>query len=391
MQGKGGGGDDRLFIANLSYNTDWKELTNHCSKEVAVHYVRMQVDPESGNSVGRAVVELVDGRDTERAIRKLNGTVLDGRPILVRKDRECARLGGKGGQTTCGDYTEDRRGHVGGRYVGNSWDTGVPGLGKRAKPPWDRYAQGERHGHRGAARSRSPLGRTGKDSEGRRGGGGNGGVRRDVPPPPPPSNVRKTCSRPSAKPLPTPAPWKPAARPAQEQEERNNRLFAEHLALDVTRDALLDLFAGRYNVIYTDFVAIAENNEAYGIIEFETLQDTLEACHQFGGVLIGDKPIRLRQDRGEFDELKADEEKQTEATKVLSTAVPPPPPPSSGTQTEDVEEPPETEEEGSVANEASTDEGARSSSGLPRQAGGKGSGCRGKWRTSFTLATWTSN
>ena len=101
--------------------------------------------------------------------------------------------------------------------------------------------------------------------------------------------------------LPGPAAEKPAAKPALQTEERNNRLFARNLALDVTRDDLKDLFAGSCNVIYTDVLPIAKHDEAYGIIEFATRQDALEACHDFGGFLIRNRAVELQQDRGQFE------------------------------------------------------------------------------------------
>ena len=73
---------DRLFIANLSFNTGWKELRDHCAEnKLNIVYVHMLIDPKTGKSAGRAVVQLADGRDLEMAIRTLHDTVLDGREI----------------------------------------------------------------------------------------------------------------------------------------------------------------------------------------------------------------------------------------------------------------------------------------------------------------------
>jgi len=116
---------DRLFIANLSFNTGWKELRDHCAHHVKIVYVHMLIDPKTGKSAGRAVVELADGRDLEMAIRTLHDTDLDGRDILVREDHGRSWLGGKDGgksgkdeggrncQRTYGDSWDDRRGHWG--------------------------------------------------------------------------------------------------------------------------------------------------------------------------------------------------------------------------------------------------------------------------------------
>ncbi len=51
---------------------------------------------------------------------------------------------------------------------------------------------------------------------------------------------------------------------------------------------------------------------AHGVIEFPTRGHALEANLQFNGVLLLGETVRLRADRGEFDELVA--------SKLLSTA-----------------------------------------------------------------------
>lgn len=46
-------------------------------------------------------------------------------------------------------------------------------------------------------------------------------------------------------------------------------------------------------------------------MEFNSRLEALEACMQFNGVLLDGRPIRLRQDRGEFDELRAHQRQRT--------------------------------------------------------------------------------
>ena len=96
MLGKGGGQGNRLFIANLSFDTGWKELKDHCRKEVDILWVHMLNDPKTGKSTGRAVVELADGRDLEMAIRTLHDTDLDGRDRLGPGGSRTLVAGGKG-------------------------------------------------------------------------------------------------------------------------------------------------------------------------------------------------------------------------------------------------------------------------------------------------------
>mmetsp|Transcript_49479 Transcript_49479/g.99688 ORF Transcript_49479/g.99688 Transcript_49479/m.99688 type:complete len:200 (-) Transcript_49479:6-605(-) len=70
-----------------------------------------------------------------------------------------------------------------------------------------------------------------------------------------------------------------------------------------------DLFKGYFDVAYAD--VLDAGAECFGIIEFRTRTDALEACMQFNGVMLGDQPVRLRQDRGEFNELRAQKRQRT--------------------------------------------------------------------------------
>ena len=124
-------------------------------------------------------------------------------------------------------------------------------------------------------------------------------------------------------PKPSTGPAKPELEAAPER-----RLFAEHLALGLEWMKLKRLFRGRYKVIYADVVEFMEDEEAYGIIEFGTSADALKACRQFNGVLLENKTVRLRQDRGEFLELKALKMQLGKAPKASCAAVPVPTPPS---------------------------------------------------------------
>ena len=82
------------------------------------------------------------------------------------------------------------------------------------------------------------------------------------------------------------------------------RLFAENLAVGVSWKALKDLFLGRFKVLHADVVHVGQP-EAFGILEFQSRIHARDACILFNGVLLEEQPIRLRQDRGEFDDLKA--------------------------------------------------------------------------------------
>jgi len=95
-----------------------------------------------------------------------------------------------------------------------------------------------------------------------------------------------------------------ASQPGTVEEKQVRRLFAENLPPDTDWKKLKDLFQEYVVVAYADVVDVGDD-EGYGILEFETRTDALEACMQFNGVLLDGRPVRLRQDRGEFADLKS--------------------------------------------------------------------------------------
>jgi RNA recognition motif-containing protein len=98
-------------------------------------------------------------------------------------------------------------------------------------------------------------------------------------------------------------PSRGTKRPQQASEStEDRRLFAENLALGLNWRQLKDFFTG-YGVNYADVIEI--ENEAFGIVEFESRALASEACMQFNGVILEGKAARLRQDRGEFEAMRA--------------------------------------------------------------------------------------
>jgi RNA recognition motif-containing protein len=116
----GGGGRDRggykLFVANLPWRTDWRDLKDYFKKAGRVAHADVLTDQESGRSKGCGVVSFEDKRDAENAISKfcfscslplqiiiinsnyhilfcktnvemLDGTEFEGRKIEVRMDK----------------------------------------------------------------------------------------------------------------------------------------------------------------------------------------------------------------------------------------------------------------------------------------------------------------
>lgn len=125
---RGGGSSTSVYVGNLAYETSWQDLKDHMRKAGNVDQANM-LTQEDGRSKGCGIVVYQSPRDAQRAIRELQNTVLDGRPIFVREDRE--QGGGRGGNRGGGSHRGGGGGGASGcqLFVGNlSWDTNWPEL-----------------------------------------------------------------------------------------------------------------------------------------------------------------------------------------------------------------------------------------------------------------------
>jgi len=324
--GKGGGGG-LLFFANLTRNVDWRRLKEHCQSR-GVHLRRVETfDAHNpGRPVRLAVAQLVDDRELQTAIRALNESILDERVMIVREDRrDLIKSPGdnRTGPTAAGHMGNQRAVHPGGLCGLETTGTLEPwrsrALGEETScAPWrqrDWHNCGWPDAKSGCdsfggdlgssdlgVRERSPIrgdrgGCSAEISDGQRAKSGKGGFCRH--------GFRQR--------------WMPA-RPLTSQPRQpqgletpralwDRRLFAEELPTGMDWKVLKDLFLGRFKVLYTDVVHVTKDR-VYGIIKFQSRTDALEACLQFNGVLpgkeaLGEKAIRLGQDQGDFDMLKA--------------------------------------------------------------------------------------
>jgi RNA recognition motif-containing protein len=76
----------RLFVGNLSYRTSWQNLKDHFRPVGNVLYADVLMD--SYGSKGCGIVEFESVEEAERAVHELNDSMLDGRKIFIREDRE---------------------------------------------------------------------------------------------------------------------------------------------------------------------------------------------------------------------------------------------------------------------------------------------------------------
>lgn len=77
----------RVYVGNLSWDTRWQGLKDHMRE--AGEVVHAEVFKEStGRSAGCGLVEYERSSDAINAIKTMNDSMLDGRAIFVREDRE---------------------------------------------------------------------------------------------------------------------------------------------------------------------------------------------------------------------------------------------------------------------------------------------------------------
>jgi RNA recognition motif-containing protein len=87
----------KLFVGNLSFNTDENRLQEIFGAIGPVDSVNIVRDQMTGRARGFAFVEMQSEEGAESAIQKLNETDLDGRKIAVNEARPKTPGGGGGG------------------------------------------------------------------------------------------------------------------------------------------------------------------------------------------------------------------------------------------------------------------------------------------------------
>lgn len=88
----------KLYVGNLSYNTDDSSLQQVFEGAGAVESARVIVDRATGRSKGFGFVEMTSDEDAQKAISTFDGQEVDGRKIRVSEAKpQEPRTGGGGG------------------------------------------------------------------------------------------------------------------------------------------------------------------------------------------------------------------------------------------------------------------------------------------------------
>ena len=121
----------KLFVGNLSFNTEESTLQDLFSQAGQVESVRVMRDQATGRSRGFGFVEMASEDAARAAIEKFNETEIDGRRVAVNEARPPAQGGGRGFGGG-GGFGGNRGG--GGGYGGGRGGNG--GGGGRREPRW---------------------------------------------------------------------------------------------------------------------------------------------------------------------------------------------------------------------------------------------------------------
>lgn len=93
----GNTGSCSLYVGNLAYETSWQDLKDHMRAAGNVDTAKIITGQSDGRSKGCGIVVYQRPQDAARAIRELQNSELDGRPIYIREDREQGGRRGAGG------------------------------------------------------------------------------------------------------------------------------------------------------------------------------------------------------------------------------------------------------------------------------------------------------
>lgn len=85
----------RIYVGNLPYSSTEADLREMFEKHGKVYSADVLVDRETGRSRGFGFVEM-DDADALKAIEKLNGADMGGRPLRVNEARAREERGGGG-------------------------------------------------------------------------------------------------------------------------------------------------------------------------------------------------------------------------------------------------------------------------------------------------------
>ena len=81
-----------IYVSNLSFNVDTEQLKKLFSPYGIVASVNIILDKLTNRSRGFAFIQMPDSNSAEKAMRELNGSMLDGRLVKITEARRNERF-----------------------------------------------------------------------------------------------------------------------------------------------------------------------------------------------------------------------------------------------------------------------------------------------------------
>jgi RNA recognition motif-containing protein len=81
-----------IYVSNLSFNVDTEQLKKLFSPYGIVASVNIILDKLTNRSRGFAFIQMSDSNAAEKAIRELNGSMVDGRLVKITEARRNERF-----------------------------------------------------------------------------------------------------------------------------------------------------------------------------------------------------------------------------------------------------------------------------------------------------------
>jgi RNA recognition motif-containing protein len=98
----------KLYVGNLSFSMTDSTLEQAFTAHGTVESAKVITDRDTGRSKGFGFVEMSSDQEANTAIEKMNGQVLDGRPLTVNEARPQAPRTGGGGRSGGGGFRGSR-------------------------------------------------------------------------------------------------------------------------------------------------------------------------------------------------------------------------------------------------------------------------------------------
>jgi len=111
---------NRLYVGNLSFNTSSDALRAAFAEFGDIADIHVATVRETGQPRGFAFITMGSAQAAQSAIAKMNGAMLDGRPLRVNEAEDRPRAGGGGGGGGGGGRGGGGRDR-GGKPGGNRW------------------------------------------------------------------------------------------------------------------------------------------------------------------------------------------------------------------------------------------------------------------------------